>query len=148
MKFSFNYRMGNKIVNRARQNNESMRSNINQSQAVAWRWRKNGDITEIPRALNSGIIASYNMLANSRYVEKGDYLRLQYVQLMYNFPKKLIKDFGLESVRLSASANNLFVLTKYTGVDPEVSYGAWGVCYDNSKTPRAKSFTISLNVGF
>ena len=88
------------------------------------------------------------MLANSRYVEKGDYLRLQYVQLMYNFPKKLIKDFGLESVRLSASANNLFVLTKYTGVDPEVSYGAWGVCYDNSKTPRAKSFTISLNVGF
>ena len=148
LKFSFNYRMGNKIVNRARQNNESMRSNINQSQAVAWRWRKNGDITEIPRALNSGIIASYNMLANSRYVEKGDYLRLQYVQLMYNFPKKLIKDFGLESVRLSASANNLFVLTKYTGVDPEVSYGAWGVCYDNSKTPRAKSFTISLNVGF
>ena len=35
-----------------------------------------------------------------------------------------------------------------TGVDPEVSYGSWGVCTDNSKTPRAKSFTLSLNVGF
>lgn len=148
LKFSFNYRFGNKIVNMARQNNESMRSNINQSQAVAWRWRKNGDITEIPRALNSGIIASYNALANSRYVEKGDYLRLQYMQLSYNFPKKLLKEYGLETLRLSASANNLFVLTKYTGVDPEVSYGAWGVCYDRSKTPRAKSFTVSLNVGF
>jgi hypothetical protein len=49
---------------------------------------------------------------------------------------------------LSASANNLFCWTKYTGVDPEVGYGSWGVCYDNSKTPRAKSFTLSVNVGF
>jgi hypothetical protein len=125
-----------------------MRSNINQSQAVAWRWRKNGDITEIPRALNSGIIASYNSLANSRYVEKGDYLRLQYVQLTYNFPKKLIKDLGIESIRLNASAQNLLCFTKYTGVDPEVSYGSWGVCYDRSKTPRPKSFTVGINVGF
>lgn len=148
LKLSFNYRVGNKIVNMARQQNEAMLNNNNQSQAVAWRWRKNGDITEIPRALNQGIISSYNSLANSRYVEKGDYVRLQYMQLMYNIPKKLIKDFGLESVRLSASANNLLCFTKYTGVDPEVGYGTWGVCYDRSKTPRAKSFTISLNVGF
>lgn len=148
LKLSFNYRMGNKIVNMARQQNEAMRSNINQSQAVAWRWRKNGDITEIPRALNSGIIASYNSLANSRYVEKGDYLRLQYVQLTYNFPKKLIKDLGIESIRLNASAQNLLCFTKYTGVDPEVSYGSWGVCYDRSKTPRPKSFTVGINVGF
>ena len=148
LKFSFNFRMGNKIVNMARQNNESMRSNINQSQAVSWRWRKNGDITEIPRAMNSGIGRSYNSLGNSRYVEKGDYIRLQYAQLSYNVPKDTIKKWGLQSLRISASAQNLFCWTKYTGIDPEVSYGAWGVCYDNSKTPRAKQFTLSLNVGF
>lgn len=148
LKLSFNYRLGNKIANLARLNNESMRSNINQSQAVAWRWRKNGDITEIPRAMNASIGASYNVLASDRYVEKGDYLRLQYMQLGYSLPNKVCKDMGFQSLRISASANNLFCLTKYTGVDPEVSYGAWGVCIDNSKTPRAKSFTISVNLGF
>ena len=145
---SFNFRVGNKIVNMTRLNNESMRSNSNQSSAVAWRWRKNGDITEIPRALNAGIGASYNALGNSRYVENGDYLRFQYFQLSYSVPTKYLKSIGLRSLRVSASGNNLLCFTKYTGVDPEVSYGSWGVCTDNSKTPRAKSFTLSLNVGF
>lgn len=148
LKLSFNYRIGNKIVNLARLNNESMRSNINQSAAVAWRWRKNGDITEIPRAMNSSIGSSYNALGSDRYVEDGDYMRLQYAQITYSVPAKFCKQFGLQSLRLSASANNLFCWTKYTGVDPEVSYGSWGVCYDNSKTPKAKSFTLSVNIGF
>lgn len=147
-KFSFNYRLGNKIVNMARLNNESMRSNINQSKAVGWRWRKNGDITEIPRAMNSGIGESYNALGSDRYVEKGDYLRLQYMQIGYNLPAKVCKQLGISSLRLSGSANNIFCLTKYTGVDPEVSYGSWGVAYDNSKTPRSHSFTLSANIGF
>ena len=148
LKLSFNYRLGNKIANLARLNNEAMRTNINQSRAVAWRWRKNGDITEIPRAMNANIGASYNSLASDRFVEKGDYLRLQYMQLGYSLPNKVCKDLGFQSLRITASANNLFVLTKYTGIDPEVSYGAWGVCIDNSKTPRAKSFTVSVNLGF
>lgn len=145
---SFNFRLGNKIANMSRLNNESMRSNINQSQAVAWRWRKNGDVTEIPRAMNSSIGASYNALASDRFIEKGDFLRLQYLQLGYSVPAHTCKNFGIQSLRLNLSAQNLFCLTKYTGVDPEVSYGAWGVCYDNSKTPRAKSFTLGINLGF
>ena len=149
LKLSFNYRMGNKIVNMARLNNESMRSNINQSQAVAWRWRKNGDVTTIPRAMNSSLgVDNFNSLGSDRFVEDGDYVRLQYLQLLYNIPAKTIKSLGLQSLRLSLSANNLFCWTKYTGVDPEVGYGAWGITYDNSKTPRAKSFTVSVNVGF
>ena len=148
LKLSFNYRLGNKIVNQARLENEMMRSNINQSKAVAWRWRKNGDETEIPRAMNASIGESYNALGSDRYVEKGDYLRLQYCQLNYNVPAKFCKQYGFSSLRISASANNLFCFTKYTGVDPEVSYGTWGVCYDKSKTPRPKSFTLSINLGF
>ena len=70
------------------------------------------------------------------------------MQLGYSFPNKLCKDLGIQSFRLNISAQNLFCLTKYTGIDPEVSYGAWGVCYDKSKTPRSKSFTISANLGF
>ena len=148
LKLSFNYRMGNKIANVARLLNESMLTNKNQSQAVAWRWRKNGDITEIPRAMNEKIGPSYNSLPSDRYIEKGDFLRLQYMQLGYSLPNKTCKDLGIQSLRISASANNLFVLTKYTGIDPEVSYGQYSMCTDNSKTPRAKSVTLSVNLGF
>lgn len=148
LKLSFNYRMGNKIANVARLLNESMLTNKNQSQAVAWRWRKNGDITEIPRAMNEKIGPSYNSLASDRYIEKGDFLRLQYMQLGYSLPNKVCKDLGVQSLRISASANNLFVLTKYTGIDPEVSYSQYSMCIDNSKTPRAKSVTLSVNLGF
>ena len=98
LKLSFNYRFGNKIANTARLNNESMRNNKNQSQAVAWRWRKNGDVTEIPRAMNEKIGASYNALASDRYVENGDFLRLQYAQLSYSLPAITAQNLGLMSL--------------------------------------------------
>lgn len=147
-KLSFNYRIGQHIANLARLNNESMRSNINQSQAVAWRWRKNGDITEIPRAMNSSIGTSYNSLASDRFVELGNYVRLQYVQITYDIPNRWVKPYGIKSLKVYGSANNIFCLSKYTGIDPEVGYGSWGVSSDNNKTPRSKSFNISLNLGF
>lgn len=147
---SFNYRIGNQIVNMARMQAEDMLNNNNQSKATSWRWRKNGDDTEIPRAMNSNAAdrKTYNALASDRYVEDGDYLRFQYLRMGYNFDAKKIKKFGLTSLSLSASANNLWVWSKYTGTDPDVSAGKWGMAMDNNRTPRSKSFTVSLNVGF
>ncbi len=147
---SFNFRIGNQIINMARMQAEDMLNNNNQSQATKWRWRKNGDVTEIPRAMNSNAAggATYNALASDRYVENGDYLRFQYLRLGYNFDSKLLKKIGLNTLNLSASANNLWVWSKYTGTDPDVTTAGWGVATDNNKTPRSKSFTVSLNVGF
>lgn len=147
---SFNFRIGNQIINMARMQAEDMLNNNNQSQATKWRWRKNGDVTEIPRAMNSNAAggATYNALASDRYVENGDYLRFQYLRLGYNFDSKMLKKIGLNTLNLSASANNLLVWSKYTGTDPDVTTAGWGVATDNNKTPRSKSFTVSLNVGF
>ncbi len=146
---SFNYRMGNQIINRARGEYESMTNNTNQSFATTWRWRKNGDETVIPRALTSvNGYQSYNSLPSDRYVENGNYLRLQYIQMKYNFDAKKLKKYGIRSLNLSATINNLFCWTKYTGVDPEVSIGGYSVAVDSSKTPRSKSFTCSVNLGF
>lgn len=147
---SFNFRIGNQIINMARMQAEDMLNNNNQSQATKWRWRKNGDVTEIPRAMNNNAAggATYNALASDRYVENGDYLRFQYLRLGYNFDSKLLKKIGLNTLNLSASANNLWVWSKYTGTDPDVTTAGWGVATDNNKTPRSKSFTVSLNVGF
>ena len=150
LKTNFNFRIGNKIVNLARMYAENMRSNNNQCASVNHRWRKNGDVRDIPRAMNADAGASYNALMSDRYVEPGDFLRFQYFQLSYSFKEKTLKKFwpALSSVRIGASGNNLIFWTKYSGVDPE--HSAWGYtpCYDDSQTPRARSFTVSLNVGF
>lgn len=148
LKTSFNIRTGAKIVNVARMVAEEMRSNKNQSRAVNWRWRKNGDITEIPRAMNNNAGSSYNALASDRYVESGDFIRLQYVQLSYQFDPKKVQRIGLKGLRFSASGNNLFFLTRYKGVDPEHSASGWSPAFDTSKTPRSRSVTFSLTVDF
>lgn len=148
----FNFRIGNQIVNSARMNLESMLNNKNQSFATTWRWRKNGDETVIPRALsNVNGYKSYNSLPSDRYVENGDYLRLQYVQLSYDFDVKKLKNFkklGINQLKLFASLDNLWCWTKYTGVDPDVSPQGYAVSTDNNRTPRTKSFTCSLTLGF
>lgn len=145
----FNFRVGNQIVNLARMNYESMLNNDNQSFATTWRWRKNGDETVIPRALSHvNGYNSYNSLPSDRYVENGDYLRLQYIQLNYDFDAKKLKKYGIRNLKLFASINNLWCWTKYTGVDPDVSPQGFSVCTDNSRTPRTKSFTCTINLGF
>ncbi len=144
----FNYRIGNKILNLARLDAEAMTSNNNQSKAVNWRWRKEGNETSIPRAMY-GASSNYNTLVSDRFVENGSFLRLNYVQLSYSFDPKVIKNaLSINRLSLYASANNLFILTKYKGVDPEVSYGGYGASVDAGQTPRAKSYTLGITVDF
>jgi hypothetical protein len=141
----FNFRYGNKIINAARMNVENMYSNNNQSRAVNWRWRVEGDLTEMPRALRQ---TGYNWLGSDRFVEDGSFIRLNYTQLSYSFDPKVIKKWGLSKLSLYISANNLFCLTKYSGSDPEVGYGSFGISTDNSQTPRSKSFTGGITIQF
>ena len=143
----FNYRVGNKILNLARLDAEAMTNNNNQSQAVNYRWRKEGDVTTIPRAMY-GNASNYNTLVSDRFVENGSFLRLNYLQLSYAFDSKFTKKIGLNGLDFYISANNLFILTKYTGVDPEVGYGGYGAAVDGGQTPRAKSYTFGFNVKF
>lgn len=148
LKTNFNFRIGNKILNLARLYAEDMRTNKNQSTAVNHRWRKNGQLTSIPRAMNAQAGSSYNALISDRYVEKGDFLRFQYFQISYSVPAEKLKKYGLSSLRLSASGNNLFFWTKYTGTDPEHSASGFSPCTDSNSTPRPRSFTVSVNFGF
>ena len=141
----FNFRYGNKVINAARMNAENMYSNNNQSRAVNWRWRVEGDDRPIPRALyNYG----YNWLGSDRFVEDGSFIRLNYTQLSYAFSQKTLKKLGLSQLNVYVSANNLFCITKYSGADPEVGYGGYGVVTDNGQTPRARSFTGGVTVSF
>jgi len=140
----FNFRFGNMIINAARMNAENMYSNNNQSKAVNWRWRSEGDLTVIPRALYQ---YGYNWLGSDRFVEDGSFVRLNYSQLSYSVDPAVAKSLGMSQIRLYVSANNLFCLTKYSGADPEVGYGGYGIVYDSSRTPRAQSITAGITIG-
>ena len=141
----FNYRWGNKIINTARMNLESMYGTENQVSTVTYRWRKDGDDTLIPRALYG---AGYNYQMSSRFVEDGSFLRLNNLQLSYSVPKNTIKKLGLNSLSAYVTMNNLFCWTKYTGIDPEIGAGTYTPARDTATTPRARSITASLNFGF
>ena len=143
----FTYRVGNKILNMSRLNLESMINNNNQSQAVNYRWRKEGDVTSIPRAMY-GSEAAFNSLVSDRYVEDGSYLRMSYAQLSYTLKKKYLKWIGLNRIALYASINNPFVITKYSGVDPDISQSGYDPAIDNAQTPRSRSYTLGITVDF
>jgi hypothetical protein len=142
----FTYRIGNKIVNLARLDSEAMSTNNNQAQAVNYRWRKEGDETSIPRALYGN--NQYNTLISDRFVEKGDFLRMSYIQLSYALKKKDLTWIGLNKLSFYVSANKPFVITKYSGVDPEVNYGGYGPACDSGQTPPSRSYTLGMTVEF
>ena len=79
----FNFRWGNKIINTARMGLESMYGTENQCSSVTYRWRKDGDVTVIPRALYG---TGYNYQVSSRFVEDGSFLRFNNLQLSYSVP--------------------------------------------------------------
>ncbi len=144
LRTNFVYRTGFKVVNFARMGVEKMYDTTNQSTAVNWRWRKNGDVTEIPRALyNYG----YNWLGSDRYVEDASFLRFSYVSLSYDVPKKFLKSVGLNTLRFDFSGQNIFVWSKYSGTDPEHANNGWNFASDSSQTPRSKSFTLRMRIG-
>ena len=142
---SFNFRWGNKIVNMSRLGAEAPRELRNVRAAINWRWRVEGDVTEVPRALYNW---GYNDLGSDRYVEDGSFMRWSNSSLSYQVDPKFVKKLHLSSLSLSCSLSNLATWTKYTGLDPEVSSGRGQVAQDNSRTPRSRRLTFGVTVNF
>jgi TonB-linked SusC/RagA family outer membrane protein len=89
------------------------------------RWTGEGTSNTQPRA--SWNAKSNNARPSSRFLEDGSYLRLKNVQLGYTIPEKSLKIIGSSQARIYLSATNLFTLTRYPGLDPEMTVS------DNSK---------------
>lgn len=142
---NFNFRAGNKIVNMSRLSAENTREIRNTTAAINWRWRVEGDLTEVPRALYRW---GFNDLGSDRYVEDGSFLRWTSTSFSYSLDPKITKKINLSSVSFNCNVNNLATWTKYTGLDPEVSSGRGQVASDNSRTPRTRRLTFGVSVQF
>jgi hypothetical protein len=88
---------------------------------------------------------------SSYFVEDGSYLRMKVLQLGYNLPANLMSRIGLERVRIYAQAQNLFTITNYSGLDPEVNFTGTGTTsqmgIDQGVYPAAKVYQLGISVG-
>ena len=145
----FHYRLGFDILNEIAMKTEGMNNRNNQSKAVLSRWRVQGqnEVGMLPRAyLNHPA----NNLGSDRYVEKGDYLRLNNVKLSYRLSQELCNKLGVRKANIAVSARKLFTFTQYSGQDPEVGQNASDPFYigvDRARTPPPKVLTFTIGVG-
>ncbi|MCU0352267.1 MAG: TonB-dependent receptor [Cytophagales bacterium] len=152
--FQFSY--GNKILNFSNTSllNAGQDIQTNQTREALRRWRRPGDITDVPRYQFNPDRAEEdnpNNLHSSRFLEDGSFVRLKNISLGYNLPKEWLTRFRVQSVRILASATNLLTLTRYTGPDPEVSTldgstAAQGI--DFFTFPQVRTMMVGLTVGF
>ena len=143
------YRLGQKIINQARMDAESMYGSDNQSTAVLRRWRNEGDAanTDIPRALWK---YGYNYLGSDRFVEDCSFLRLKTLSLSYTLPKNFVKSLGLTGANVFITGYDLFTITNYTGQDPEVNLPSkvTDIAKDSSQTPRSRRYSMGVTINF
>lgn len=140
---NFYYSLGQDVINGMRKSTESMGGVENQARSVERRWRKQGDITDIPRAQKD---AEWNYIASSRWVEDASYLKLKEVSLTYQFDKNVLKKLHLGQLSLWVTGMNLLTWTKYKGIDPEIGIGSgismFGVDGQNTAPPIRCTFGL------
>ena len=147
---SFHYRLGFDIINGIAMQTQGMNNKDNQSKAVLNRWRIQGQQEEglLPRAY---MYHPANNLGSDRYVEKGDYLRLNNIKLSYMLSNAMCQKLGVRKANIAVSARKLYTWTGYTGQDPEIGQEAsdpFWIGVDYARTPPPKVITFSIGIGF
>ena len=120
----FQWSYGNDVLNANRivLENSGYILNSNQFASYANRWTPNNPTDDIPRATyNSKVDPGGLVRISSKFIEDASYLRLKTVALNYALPTPLLKKLKISNARLYVSAQNILTLTKYSGIDPEVS---------------------------
>lgn len=82
------------------------------------------------------------------FMEDGSYMKMKYLKLSYKFDQKWLGVVGLSGLSAYCQIDNVFTLTKYSGLDPEVPLATYGARIDNGPYPRARTFSIGLNATF
>jgi len=158
---------GNKIFNYQARNLESFQApsfvGIQNVSEVYYKnsWSPTNPSNRYAR-VNYNDDVSANNVASSIYVEDGSYLRLRNVTLGYTLPSNVAKKLTMSRVRMYLAAQNLFTITKYSGLDPEIgqptgtdpnnnnasSNNATASGVDVGTYPSSRFFTLGLNVTF
>ncbi len=140
------YTGGNKVYNQTAQDNLYNQDFTNSGTVLLNRWTPENPNTDVPKMwLNRNAQVNQAGQAISRFVEDGDFWRIQNIVLGYSLPKSVLEktgDFKLSSVRVFVQGQNLATFTKYTGIDPELGAGI-----DYNTNPIFRTYTFGINIG-
>jgi TonB-linked SusC/RagA family outer membrane protein len=151
----FNFVQGNQILHRSRQTYDSDgfydRTNA-MVLADGWsRWQKPGDVATHPKPVMGG--NKNAALLSTRYLENGSFIRMRNVSISYVLPTTFLQNLRISNARIFVSGDNLWTLTKFSGLDPEVIIGpiqGGGTTNYSSDMdyPISKKILFGLNVEF
>ena len=149
----FQFSGGNKIYNGTKASVSDMRYWNNSKDVYKKYWTPERTHAEYPMPIYGDNYSNGSALPISDLVEKGDYLRLKNVSLGYTFnTKNWSKAVGISALRLYVQAQNLFVITGYSGMDPEtltnVESATLSGGTDKNTLPQARTYTIGVNLTF
>jgi TonB-linked SusC/RagA family outer membrane protein len=159
---------GNKVYDETRMEIENMTGYANESAAVLNRWKAQGNVSNVPRALANGTTNATNAAllqsqVSSLYVENGSFVRMRSATLSYQVNQKLLKPIGISGLRFYVTGQNLFIITKYKGYYPELDSSSQGgtnnqavnagltpslysIGIDAGAYPAARTITLGANV--
>ncbi|HUR10872.1 MAG TPA: TonB-dependent receptor [Flavitalea sp.] len=123
---------------------------------VLERWQKPGDLTNIPKLIWNDNISNGSGIQISENVEKGDFVKAKSIVIGYTLSKNVTSLIGLQSIRFYSQLQNAFVVTNYTGSDPEVASngnnaigtGSISPGVDRNTAPQARTLVFGLNIIF
>jgi TonB-linked SusC/RagA family outer membrane protein len=142
------YAFGYYLYNQTKQTLLNYGNTRNKSEDILGAWTKAGDNTDVPMLYwNSNF---WTTQASSRWLEKGDFVRIRNVQIGYTLPKSITNKFKASRLRFYVQANNLYTFTGYSGIDPEANNTGntnIGLGIDRMRPYLARTYTVGLNFG-
>lgn len=150
LSLNFTFSGGNYIYNGSRAGLLDQRFWNNSVDVVSKAWSPTNTSGTIPFPVFTDNVSNGSSYLISENVEKGDFLRLQTATLGYRLPKTIFGKSGISNLRLYGQVNNAFLITGYTGVDPEISSNgdsnlASGI--ERNSIPQGRVFTFGISLG-
>lgn len=151
----FNFVSGNQVYEENTNDGSEPTSNSRVLPKNHTRWQKEGDIATDPKAVYGG--NKNSDLESSRFLQDGSYLRLRNVMLSYDVPESLLRRIKVNNARIFISGDNLWTLTGFSGMDPEMGLrpyaqpvGESGNNFQQNSTkyPLSKKVLFGINVTF
>ena len=138
--------LGVKRYNYTKYQMQRMDQNFNYGKECVNAWTPEHPNTDIPRAVQGD--PNGNSRISDRFIENGDYLRLNNLQLGYNLPTKLCKQWGISNLRFYIGGTRLFTITGYKGYDPSTGSSAGQMGVDYASSPLSRTYMAGIKFGF
>ena len=148
----FQFSGGNWILNAMTATGSDNRWWNNFAEVAEKSWKQPGDNAKYAKPIYGDNYSNGSAMEITDWIEKGDYLRLKNITFGYTYKPKS-KFIGLSSIRAYAQVQNPFVITAFTGLDPEItsSYTSQAVLsggYYKNTLPQARTYTLGVQIAF